>query len=74
MSYDIINITIRVTITLNIFSIVLSLRNQSTGLLLRDISDLKSLANSNLYLALAFTVILFSIGGIPPLVGFFSKF
>lgn len=57
-----------------IFSIVLSLRNKVSGYLVKDIRDLVSLGVSNIPLALIFSLILFSIGGIPPLAGFFSKF
>lgn len=61
-------------IVLSIFAIILSLRNRISGYLIRDIKDLSTLSHVNLPLAFIFSIILFSIGGIPPLIGFFSKF
>jgi NADH-quinone oxidoreductase subunit N len=66
LSYIILNISI--------FGIVLSLRNRITGSLVRDIKDLIFLPKTNMPLAIMLTIVLFSIGGIPPLIGFFSKF
>lgn len=41
---------------------------------LKYLSDLKSLRNENKLIAIIFTIFLFSLAGIPPLLGFFSKF
>ena len=67
-------IIVYVIINLNIFSIILSLRNRVTGQLVKNIKDIAPIINSNIILAISFTLILFSIGGIPPFIGFFSKF
>lgn len=39
----------------------------------KDLSDLASLVKSNSLLALIFSIVLFSVAGFPPLVGFFTK-
>lgn len=39
-----------------------------------SISNIKGLASSNPYVAISFTVILLSLAGIPPAIGFFGKF
>ena len=41
---------------------------------LKYISDLKYLRNENKLISLVFAIFLFSLAGIPPLTGFFSKF
>lgn len=61
-------------ITLGMWSILLTFRNSSTGVALKDLSDLILLYNSNKFLALVLIIFLFSGMGIPPLMGFFSKF
>jgi len=53
--------------------ILLSIRNRSTNEILKDVSELIILYNSNKYLAISFLVLLFSGMGIPPMLGFFSK-
>ncbi len=44
------------------------------GIKLQQISDLANLAKRNSTLSLFFTVIVLSIAGIPPFIGFFAKF
>ena len=39
----------------------------------RNLSDLSFLANSNSTLSFTFVIILFSLGGVPPLAGFYAK-
>lgn len=65
---------IYIFMNLGIFSIILSLRNTKPFSQVRYISDLSLLARSNPILAFSFILFLFSIAGIPPLAGFFSKF
>jgi len=59
--------------TLNVFAIILSLREQGKEIRVKYISDLERLAQTNPLLALTFTLTLFSLAGIPPLAGFCSK-
>ena len=60
--------------TLIFFICLLFIRNKSTGFLITKISDLKYLLASNKLLAYIFAINLFSMAGLPPLLGFFSKF
>lgn len=60
--------------TLIFFICLLFIRNKSTGFLITKISDLKYLLASNKLLAYIFSINLFSMAGLPPLLGFFSKF
>jgi proton-translocating NADH-quinone oxidoreductase chain N len=61
-------------ITVNIFAIVLSLRDQQTGQNIKYIEDMSMLSKSHPLLAFSLTLTLFSMAGIPPLAGFCSKF
>jgi len=65
---------IYVFMTLNVFAILLSLREQGKQIRVKYISDLGLLGQTNPLLALTFTLTLFSLAGIPPLAGFCSKF
>ncbi len=58
--------------TLGAFGIILSLRRD--GVYLEQISDLAGLSKTRPALAAIMTVFMFSMMGIPPLAGFFSKF
>ena len=58
--------------TLNAFSVVLSLRPDQDKS--RYLYEIKNLGIQNPLLALTFSVNLFSMAGIPPLAGFLSKF
>ena len=61
--------------TVAVFGILLSLRqSQRGGENVQYISDLTHLSKSNPFLAFTFALTLFSLAGIPPLAGFFSKF
>ncbi len=62
--------------TVTAFGVVLSLRKSHNGKNngLQYISDLTNLSKSNPFLAFTFTITLFSLAGIPPVAGFFSKF
>lgn len=59
--------------SLNIFVIILTLRRINSGLKFKKINELVVLFKSNPVLALNFCLVLFSIAGIPPLLGFYSK-
>jgi len=59
--------------TIATFSILLSIRKQGNLSKLKYLNDLSGLFISNPQLALSFSVIMFSMCGIPPLAGFFSK-
>jgi len=67
-------LVIYVAMTINVFAILLSLREQGQKVRIKYISDLGMLAKTNPLLALTFTMTLFSLAGIPPLAGFCSKF
>jgi proton-translocating NADH-quinone oxidoreductase chain N len=56
------------------FSILLSIKKKGAGSRLRYINDLSGLFISNPFVAFSFALILFSMCGVPPLAGFFSKF
>ena len=61
--------------TVAVFGIVLSLRqSQRGGENIQYISDITHLSKSNPVLAFSFALVLFSLAGIPPVAGFFSKF
>jgi NADH-quinone oxidoreductase subunit N len=59
--------------SLGMFGIVLSMRD-GEGKALENISDLAGLSKSRPMMALAMTMLVFSVMGIPPLAGFFGKF
>jgi len=65
-----IGVCIYVLMTINVFAIVLALRQTR----LKYISDLGSLAKTNPLLAITLSITMFSYAGIPPLAGFCSKF
>jgi NADH-quinone oxidoreductase subunit N len=58
--------------TLGAFACILAMRRQGTYV--EQIDDLSGLAKTQPAFAFALAVILFSLAGIPPLAGFFSKF
>ncbi len=66
-------IIIYIILSLNIFAIILSLRKIDNNLKLKRINEFTLLFKSNKILAINFCLILFSITGLPPLVGFYSK-
>lgn len=67
-------ISIYIIISLNIFALILGLRKNNSYLKFKKINEFVLLFKSNKLLAINFSLILFSIAGIPPLVGFYSKF
>lgn len=66
-------LVIYILISINIFSVILVLRKIDNNLKLKKINEIVVLFKSNTLLAVNFCLILFSIAGIPPLVGFYSK-
>jgi NADH-quinone oxidoreductase subunit N len=57
-----------------IFGVILFSWSSKTHSVLEDLNTLPSLSKSDPVLAVSFMLALFSLAGIPPLVGFFSKF
>jgi proton-translocating NADH-quinone oxidoreductase chain N len=57
-----------------IFSILLTIRVKKTSQKLKYLSDLSSIFYLNNFIGLSFLVVFFSMSGIPPFAGFFSKF
>ena len=55
-----------------IFAILLSLKVKNEYLI--NISDLKGLSKSNPIVSLSISIIMLSMAGIPPFIGFFAKF
>ena len=58
--------------TLGVFACILAMRRE--GSYVEDIADLAGLSKRSPLLALALLIFMFSMAGIPPLAGFFSKF
>lgn len=67
---SIIYIIIYILISINIFTILLSIFKNSTIF----ITELAGLSRLHPVLAITFTLVLLSLAGIPPLAGFFSKY
>jgi NADH-quinone oxidoreductase subunit N len=61
-------------IMIGLFFCFISLRNSSTNLLIKKITSLVNLLEINGPLAFSIFILMFSIAGIPPLLGFYSKF
>jgi NADH-quinone oxidoreductase subunit N len=58
--------------TLGVFAVVLCLRRD--GKAVQSITDLSGLSKTNPIIALAMTVLMFSMAGVPPMAGFFGKY
>lgn len=63
-----------VFIMIGLFFCFLSLRDRSSGLLVKRINLFSNLLEVNPFLSFSIFILLFSIAGIPPLLGFYSKF
>ena len=68
----VIYLAIYVVMTLGAFACILSMRRD--GQSVEDIGELAGLAKTNLPMAFALAMFMFSLAGIPPLAGFFGKF
>lgn len=70
-------IILYIIMIINLFGIILSLRTQtnksSNMTTIEYLSDLSNLAKLNPILAIVISLVLFSMAGIPPLAGFYSK-
>jgi NADH-quinone oxidoreductase subunit N len=63
---------IYIVMTLGAFACILAMRRERGAV--EDIGELAGLAQTNLGLAFALAMFMFSLAGIPPLAGFFAKF
>lgn len=66
-------IVIYIVMTISIFATVLMLRKQKMNKQIKHLKDLSMLAQSNQCVAIFVSINMFSMCGIPPLAGFFSK-
>ncbi len=64
-------LAIYVVMTLGTFACILSMRRE--GVAIEDINELAGLSRTNLPMAFAMAMFMFSLAGIPPLAGFFGK-
>jgi len=64
---------IYMVMTLGSFAVILSMRTPE-GEPLERIDDLAGLSTTNPVMAVVFTILMFSLAGIPPLAGFFAKY
>ena len=63
--------TIYIIMNVGTFACILCMRQK--GMMVEAIDDLKGLGKTNPLMALALTLLMFSMAGIPPLAGFFGK-
>lgn len=63
-----------VIMVFNLFFTIISLVSSDTLIRIKYISELGGLFRINPYLAVNITILMFSLAGIPPIIGFFSKF
>ncbi|HUS96081.1 MAG TPA: NADH-quinone oxidoreductase subunit NuoN [Hyphomicrobiaceae bacterium] len=63
---------IYVVMTLGVFACILSMRRNDSAV--EEIDELAGLAKTNLPMAVALMILMFSLAGIPPLLGFFGKY
>lgn len=74
IQFTLLYMTIYIIMTIMIYGIIISLRSHSNNIDIKYIKELINLSKLNPVLAISFVVCLFSMSGIPPLAGFFSKF
>ncbi|WP_120496059.1 NADH-quinone oxidoreductase subunit NuoN [Kiloniella sp. EL199] len=68
----VIYMTIYIFMNMGTFACILSMRQK--GNMVEGIDDLKGLSKTSPAMALALTIFMFSMAGIPPLAGFFAKY
>lgn len=68
----VVYMAIYLVMTLGAFACVLAMRRDDEAI--TEISQLSGLAQTNLPVAVAFAVLMFSMAGIPPLAGFWAKY
>lgn len=61
-------------IMVGLFICFVTLRDRSNGFLVKKLTSLVNLLEINPFIAFSIFILLFSIAGIPPLLGFYSKF
>ncbi len=66
-----IYMAIYIVMTIGAFAVILMMRRR--GGMTENVSDLAGLSRTNMPMALIFTVLLFSLAGVPPTAGFFGK-
>lgn len=71
ISSVLIYMAIYIVMTIGVFACILMMRRR--GGMTENIADLSGLSRTNPTMALIFTVLLFSMAGIPPTAGFFGK-
>ena len=64
--------TIYITMNIGVFAIVMSM--QQDGQSITEIASLKMISETDPGKAIALVILLFSLAGIPPMLGFFAKF
>lgn len=62
---------IYLAMTLGAFAFILAMRRKEGNV--EEIGDLAGLSNTNPVMAIAFTILMFSLAGIPPMAGFWAK-
>src|SRR3546814_20224380 len=65
-------LTIYITMNIGTFAVILCMRQKDV--MVERIEDLKGLSKTQPGMAMAMAIFMFSMAGIPPLVGFFGKF
>ncbi|MEO1251628.1 MAG: NADH-quinone oxidoreductase subunit NuoN [Pseudomonadota bacterium] len=71
VSAVLVYMAIYVAMTIGAFACILMMRRR--GGMTESIEDLSGLTKTNMPLAVVFTILLFSLAGVPPLAGFFGK-
>ena len=64
---------IYMVMTLGAFACILAMRRK-TGEFVEETEDLAGLSQTNPFMAVTLTILMFSLAGIPPLAGFFGKY
>ncbi len=65
-------LTLYLPATIGIFALILAMRRD--GAAVETVADLAGLAQRRTWMAAMFTILLFSVAGIPPFAGFIGKF